>query len=104
MNRGWLTLVTIGVIAVIVLVSWDVVLTITGNKSSFNYNIVPMNNTLFGNLEDHLKADPNFSSFQQLANPEAEVDSGAAGGTQLEGTPGVNDTPDTPLNIDTESN
>jgi len=97
MSRSWMTLVIIGVIAVIVLVGWDVVLTFTGNKSTFNYNIVPMNNSLFGNLEAHLKADPKFTQFEQLANPQGTGN--GAGGTQLEGTPGVNDTPDTPINV-----
>ncbi len=33
---------------------------------------------------------------------EVEVDAGAAGGTQLEGTPAVNDTPDADINLDAE--
>ncbi len=67
MNRTWITLVVIGVVAVVILVGWDFVLTITGNKSAFAYNIVPISPTLFGKVEDHLTTDSNFFTYQQAA-------------------------------------
>ena len=36
----------------------------------------------------------------EVETPAGEVDAGAAGGTQLEGTPPVNDTPDADINVD----
>jgi len=36
----------------------------------------------------------------KVETPAGEVDAGAAGGTQLEGTPPVNDTPDADINVE----
>ena len=79
MNRSWIALVAIGVIAVVIIVGWDVIMTVTGNKSDFAYNIVPINNALFGNLENHLQTDQYYYIYQQQAAAEQ---SSSSGGTQ----------------------
>lgn len=60
MSKSWVSLVIIGVIIVLVVISWDVILTFAGAKADYQFNITPMQAELFGGVEEHLKADPEF--------------------------------------------
>jgi hypothetical protein len=70
MNRNWQILVVVGIILVVLIVGWDLFLTLAGQKSTFSYKVVPTSSELFGNVEQHLRADPEFSVFEQQARSE----------------------------------
>ncbi len=68
MNRAWIYLVTIGVIAMVLIVGWDIFATTTGIKSEFSFRINEIEDRLYGPVEAHLRSDPAFLQFQQIAD------------------------------------
>lgn len=65
MNRLWINLVVAGLIIVLAIAGWDLFLTVTGNKAEFEYTLTPIENRLFGKVEEHLRADDEFADFQR---------------------------------------
>jgi hypothetical protein len=70
MDKYWTRLVIIGFILVLVVVSWDFIMSLLGYKSDFRTIVIPMSPVLYGRTESLFRADPNFQTYQEQANAE----------------------------------
>jgi hypothetical protein len=70
MDKYWTRLVIIGFILVLVVVSWDFIMSLLGYKSDFRTIVIPMSPVLYGRTENLFRADPNFQTYQEQANAE----------------------------------
>lgn len=70
MDKAWLRFVILGIVIIIVVIAWDVFLTITGAKETREYNVLDISPDLYANIEQHLRNDPNFVVFEERANTE----------------------------------
>ena len=67
MDKYWTRLVIVGFVLILVVISWDFILTLTGYKSDFKTVVLPIAPTLFGKTEDLFRNDAKFSQYQELA-------------------------------------
>lgn len=70
MDKAWLRFVVLGIVIIIVVISWDVFLTISGAKETREYNVTDISPDLFGNVEQHLRNDVHFVEFEEIAETE----------------------------------
>jgi hypothetical protein len=67
MNKNWLYLVILGLVITALLIGWDVIATFTGFKQEFSFSINPIEDRLYGPVEDHFRKDPEFTQFEVQA-------------------------------------
>jgi len=70
MNKFWIGLVVISLILVVALIGWDAFLYLIGAKNPVHDNIPAIGNTLFENVEEHLRSDPYFYLFEEAAEED----------------------------------
>jgi hypothetical protein len=65
LNRYWIILIIVGVIALIAVVGWDVYQITTGNRSEVNYTVIGFeeDSLLPESLETHLKESSLYGEF-----------------------------------------
>lgn len=70
MNRAWIALVGTGVLIMVLVAGWELFLILSGTRSEFQLNITPIGGSLYGDVENHFRTDPNFVQFEEPAPEE----------------------------------
>lgn len=67
MGKQWLYLIVLSFILMGFFVAWDLLVTLSGGRDVFAYNINPISNQLYGGLEEHFASSPDFAEYQAEA-------------------------------------
>lgn len=72
MDKNWLRFVMLGIVIIVVVIAWDIFLTISGAKETKEYSVLDISPDLFANVEKHLRDDVKFVDFEEQANIERQ--------------------------------
>lgn len=79
MDKAWLRFIVLGIVLILIVIGWDVFLTVSGAKETREYNVIEISPDLYGQVEQHLRDDVNFVKFEQEANQQSSSTTTSAG-------------------------
>ncbi|MBL8014620.1 MAG: hypothetical protein JNK26_00310 [Candidatus Doudnabacteria bacterium] len=65
MDKTWIRLILLAIVIMVVVIGWDIFLTVSGAKNTKEYNVIDISPNLYGLTEQHLRNDPEFFKFEQ---------------------------------------
>lgn len=68
MDKLWIRLIALAIITMLVVIGWDIFLSLTGAKSSKEYNVTEISPNLYGVTEEHLRNWSRFAEFPQTTS------------------------------------